>query len=166
MTFDRALVVPSKGGDAVWYQSGLMQIKLFGEMMGGHYSLIEVHAPQGPGAGPHTHSREEETFYILEGVLRFTVGQDAVEAGQGDLVVAPRGICHSFDIIGAGVNRFLQISSPGGDEYYFKEFGVPATSLTMPPHPGPPDLQRMATIAARYGVEVDPLPASDDPERS
>lgn len=166
MTFKRALVVPANSGDAVWYQSGLMQIKLFGDTMGGHYSLIEVCAPQGPGAGPHTHSREEETFYVLKGVLRFTVGEDTVEAREGDLVVAPRGIRHSFDIIGTGVNRFLQISSPGGDEYYFKEYGIPASSLTTPPNPGPPDLQRMAAIAAKYGVEVHRPPASGGPERS
>jgi mannose-6-phosphate isomerase-like protein (cupin superfamily) len=36
---------------------------------GGSFSLWEAVVPPGKGAPPHTHTREDETFYVLSGEL-------------------------------------------------------------------------------------------------
>ncbi len=36
--------------------------------------IVEVHDEPGSGPPPHIHSREDETFYVLEGEYEFTLG--------------------------------------------------------------------------------------------
>ena len=62
-----------------------------------------------PGSGPDLHRHPyEETFIIEDGNVRFTVGEETVEATAGDIVVVPPGTPHKFVNIGAG--RLRQIS--------------------------------------------------------
>jgi len=62
-----------------------------------------------PGSGPDLHRHPyEETFIIEDGNVRFTVGEETVEATVGDIVVVPVGTPHKFVNIGAG--RLRQIS--------------------------------------------------------
>jgi quercetin dioxygenase-like cupin family protein len=51
-----------------------------------------------PGSEPplHVHHASDETFYILEGAMRFLIGDQLHDAGPGDVVFAPRGIPHAF----------------------------------------------------------------------
>ncbi len=50
----------------------------------GQYALWEAIVPPGGGPPPHTHSREEEGFYVLEGEITFYV--------EGQPFVATAGI--------------------------------------------------------------------------
>jgi mannose-6-phosphate isomerase-like protein (cupin superfamily) len=60
-------------------------------------------ADPGDGADPpryiaplHVHHRDDEAWYVLEGTLRFRVGDDTVEASAGGAVVMPRGTVHTY----------------------------------------------------------------------
>src|SRR4051794_41407368 len=44
----------------------------------------------------HVHHRDDEAWYVLEGVLRFRIGEQLCEAGPGDAVLAPRGTPHAY----------------------------------------------------------------------
>jgi mannose-6-phosphate isomerase-like protein (cupin superfamily) len=44
----------------------------------------------------HLHRSDDEAWYVLEGALRFRLGDDEVEAEAGDAVMAPRGTVHTF----------------------------------------------------------------------
>ena len=44
----------------------------------------------------HTHRRDDEAWYVLEGTLRFRLGDKTVEATEGGAVVAPRGTPHTY----------------------------------------------------------------------
>ena len=50
-----------------------------------------------PGSGPplHTHPYEE-TFFVIEGDVLFTVDGEEIEAGDGDIVVVPANTPHKF----------------------------------------------------------------------
>ena len=50
----------------------------------------------------------EETFIVLEGKVRFTLGEETLEATAGQIVVIPAGTPHKFLSTGAG--RLRQIS--------------------------------------------------------
>ena len=62
-----------------------------------------------PGMGPGLHSHPyEETFIVLDGKVRFTLGEETLEATAGQIVVVPGGTPHKFVSTGAG--RLRQIS--------------------------------------------------------
>ncbi len=64
------------------------------------------------GPGPHTHDSEIDSFYILEGELDFTLGDEVVRAGPGTCVSAPPGAVHGFR--SAGHARFFNLHTPAG----------------------------------------------------
>jgi uncharacterized cupin superfamily protein len=76
------------------------------------YSFFYV--PPGKAAFPfHTHSRNEEMIYILEGegVLRF--GQEETVVGPGTIVACPAGVEFAHQLVNTGVHelRYLVVST-------------------------------------------------------
>ncbi len=103
---------------------------------------------------PHIHHREDETFYVIEGEMTFSVGGRTIKATPGTMVFAPRNVAHSFTIDSAQV-RILGQLAPAGAEGFFKACGVPAPSMTLPP-PAEllcSELQKMMALAPKYGFE-------------
>lgn len=63
-----------------------------------------------PGSGPPLHRHPyEETFVVQGGRARFTVGGEEVEAGPGDVVVAPARAPHKFTNSGEETLRLVAI---------------------------------------------------------
>jgi quercetin dioxygenase-like cupin family protein len=139
--------------DAVWWQGGLMEIKARAEDTGGALGLVEgTFHHQGYGPPLHVHSREEEATYVLEGKIRFRVGDDELVAGPGTWVWQPRAVPHAFSVESERA-RALFIWTPGGLERMFEEGGVPAGESAEPPQQEY-DVQAAAALAKRYGFEV------------
>src|SRR6201989_1206480 len=44
----------------------------------------------------HTHNTDDKAWYVLEGALRFRLGEDTLEATAGGAVTAPRGTPHTY----------------------------------------------------------------------
>jgi mannose-6-phosphate isomerase-like protein (cupin superfamily) len=62
-----------------------------------------------PGSGPDLHRHPyEETFIILEGEGRFTVGEAEIEARAGQIVVVPAATPHKF--VNTGRGRLRQVN--------------------------------------------------------
>lgn len=76
--------------DAVWWQGGLMKIRARAEDTGGAVGVLDGRFSE-VGYGPplHVHSREDEGVYVLEGAIRFRVGDDEFVAGPGTWVWQP-----------------------------------------------------------------------------
>jgi quercetin dioxygenase-like cupin family protein len=56
-----------------------------------------------PGAGPDLHHHPySETFVVIEGAVRFTVGEQVLDASAGDVVVVPPQTAHGFTNVGEG----------------------------------------------------------------
>jgi uncharacterized cupin superfamily protein len=101
------------------------------------------------------HANEDEAFYVLEGRLGATIGDDTtVSAGPGELVFLPRGVPHGLHAQTAEV-RGLLLVTPAGFEQFFAAIGRPAPSSELP-EPTAPDVSAVAAAAARYGVTVFP----------
>jgi mannose-6-phosphate isomerase-like protein (cupin superfamily) len=63
-----------------------------------------------PGEGPDLHRHPyEEVFIMYEGVATFTVGDEQVEAGPGQIVVVPPNTPHKFKNSGEGRIRQVGI---------------------------------------------------------
>jgi mannose-6-phosphate isomerase-like protein (cupin superfamily) len=62
-----------------------------------------------PGTGPDLHRHPyEETFIVEDGRVRFTVGEQTIEATAGQIVIVPAGTPHKF--VNAGTAPLRQIS--------------------------------------------------------
>jgi mannose-6-phosphate isomerase-like protein (cupin superfamily) len=44
----------------------------------------------------HIHHKDDEAWYVLEGILRFQVGDETFEVGPGGGALAPKGIQHAY----------------------------------------------------------------------
>jgi mannose-6-phosphate isomerase-like protein (cupin superfamily) len=62
---------------------------------------------------PHVHHSDDEAWYVLEGTLRFRIGDDKFEAGPGSAVLAPKGIPHAWGNARPGhPARYLLVMTP------------------------------------------------------
>ncbi len=62
------------------------------------------------GAGPKLHLHPyDETFVVIEGRARFTVGDQVIDAEAGDVVLGPKGLPHKFENLGPGRLQTLDI---------------------------------------------------------
>jgi len=126
----------------------LAHVKVTGDETGGALGVVEVESPGGPAAPLHVHRREDETFYVLEGELTLLIGDHVVRAAAGDMVFAPRGIPHTY-AIDSPTARILVVSTPSGFEQFVAAVGVPADA-----EPAPFDPERLALVAAEFGIEI------------
>lgn len=86
-----------------------------GEWIGGaaNVSLIFFNS-EGPGHGPKLHSHPyPETFVIRQGRALFRIGDTEIEAGAGDIVVAPANTPHQFRTLGDGRYESIDIHVNG-----------------------------------------------------
>ena len=81
---------------------------------GGEFEVLEFWCEPGFGPiEPHVHEDHADSFYVLEGEVEFTIGDEVKRAGPGTWVAAPPGVRHGFAIPGPGPARFLNIHAPG-----------------------------------------------------
>ena len=84
-------------------------------------SVLEVSVPPGMEVAPHLHRAHSDAFYVLEGELEFSVGEEAVHAGPGAFVLSPAGVVHGFRNTGPVTARVLNLHAPGGFAEYLRE---------------------------------------------
>lgn len=77
-----------------------------------NFGIIEI-AP-GRELEEHVHAEEDDAFYILEGEMTFTLGEEEVAAPPGTFVLVPPGVEHGFRNNGADPVRMLNIHAPAG----------------------------------------------------
>jgi quercetin dioxygenase-like cupin family protein len=148
----------SHGGQSldrsVWYNGSLMTFLATGEETRGKFALIEAVSRKGNDPPPHIHRREDEIFYVLEGEVVVSVGDRTIKGTSGSMIFLPRDVRHSFTIESEHA-RMLILVTPAGLEGWFKEFGVPAPAMTLPPADEPvyQDVQRMLEAAPKYGLD-------------
>jgi quercetin dioxygenase-like cupin family protein len=147
------------GGDAsIWYVGHFFTFLAESRDTNGQFSLIDAAIRQGLEPPPHTHQHEDETYYILEGNITFTVGEQTFMARPGDLLFLPRGVQHGFRLTTPQARALIWIN-PAGLEAAFREMGEPAQALSLPPLPaGPPDIPRMLAVFGQRGIQFAPPP--------
>ena len=148
----RPYVTERGQGEHIWFTNTVMEIKASAATTDGHLSLIEARAPVGFGPALHVHHDEHEAFYVLEGELELICGGERTTAGPGAFAFLPRGIAHTFRVIGDRPVRMLSIGIPGGLERFFREAGRPAETTDLPPEL-PVDVAALGPIATRHNLE-------------
>lgn len=139
--------------NSYWYIGHLMSVLISAKDTNGLFSLIHGFEIQGLEPPPHTHTKEDESFYVIAGEIDYVVGEKSFNAKSGDWVFMPRNIQHSFKVVTAKA-EVLMLLTPGGFENYFIDMSEPAKELVIPPKPqGPPDVKKIIETAMKYGVQ-------------
>jgi mannose-6-phosphate isomerase-like protein (cupin superfamily) len=103
--------------------------------------------PYFAGHQPHVHRQTTEVFYIVQGSLAFTLGDETVIARQGGVVHVAPGVVHRFWNPTAAPATYLVFQSPGGFEQYFVELAaLLAGELSLPAV----DMRRFETLGMKY----------------
>ena len=137
---------PGEGTSIQGPVGGPLTLKATGEDTGGTLTAFENVVAPGEGPPLHTHAGEDEAWYVLEGELRFRLGEEISMAPAGSFVFVPRGIAHSFQNSGSGPARILVLFTPSGMERFFERFAaLPAGSA------GP---EAFGQIGGELGMQV------------
>jgi quercetin dioxygenase-like cupin family protein len=97
--------------------------KISGTDVGGRMSVIEVKTPPGQGPPMHIHLEQNEWMYLLEGSFGLQCGTEKTVLHTGDSFMAPRGIPHSYVVLGDAPARHLNIYDPAGEiEAFFRDY--------------------------------------------
>ena len=147
----RPIQVPSEGGKKVNVLGIPMVIRIHGHDTGGVVSAVESHDVPGGGPPPHIHSREDETFQVLEGEYEFTVDGKSFVANKGTTIFAPRGMPHTYRYLGQTPGRLMCVITPAGFEGFFEAIGALTPQQQQ-------DIPRVITIAKEFGLEFLPPP--------
>src|SRR5262245_50972371 len=147
-----AKLVPPGSGKTLNVLGDVVLSILVGADTGGAYAV--QHQISQPGEGPplHRHSREDESFFVLEGEYAITLGEQVIRAPAGTLLFAPRGIPHTFQCVGATPGRIQVIISPPGLEAFFEEVDSLVKEGSLKDFAK--DIAQVVALARKYGVEI------------
>jgi quercetin dioxygenase-like cupin family protein len=140
-------------GEALWFLGCLVTVKSSTETTGGRVAVLEHLAPRGAGSPLHVHRHEDEWFYVLDGELTFWVDGEVTVAPAGSFVYGPRGLPHTF-VVSSEQARFLLVTEPAGFETFVRTLAEPAERAIPPAATEPPDVARLAAVAAEHGLEI------------
>lgn len=139
--------------DATWFLGAQTWQRATDAQTGGALGLIEQVIAPGFASPYHVHHKEDESFYVLEGTMRFYSEGCAWDAGAGGFAFLPRDIPHGFRVMGDTPARVLLLMTPGGFEGFVAELSEPS------PPAGPPDMGHLMRVAEKYGIDIlGPLP--------
>ena len=116
-----------------YFDVGLGAVCLGGADTGGAYCLLEVSLAPGIGVPRHTHTREDETYYVMSGQLEVIVGEEVFVLKAGDTLLAPRNITHELRNSGDTTNHYLLVFSPSGFEEFIMATALPAPDNAVAP---------------------------------
>ena len=92
-------------------------MKVESSQSGGDYGAVLWTLRAGEEPPLHTHSREDELLYVVQGQLIARVGDARVEVGPGAYAALPRGVPHAIEVVGDQATLLLGFV-PGGLERF------------------------------------------------
>ncbi|MGP3979731.1 cupin domain-containing protein [Streptomyces sp. KR80] len=155
----KTVVRHSGDGKAFWILNGLYEVKASSDETNGAMTIMELTIPEGMGPPPHTHSGSE-TVYVVEGKLRYHIGDEAVDGGPGSFFHIPEGTWERFEPL--STVRLLITYAPGGIDKFFAEVGEPAQRRELPPQSEiqADFIERMQETGKRYGIQMKSMPGA------
>src|SRR5215813_11910251 len=116
------------------------------------FTILDMTIKPGFGAPAHISASEDKLFVVLEGTLKYLIGDRTEVVGPGARVQVPKGIVHGFTNVGAGDARHILVSTPRRHEEFFRD-------LHSIPEPREEHRDQLPAIAQRHDQDlVGPLP--------
>ena len=104
--------------------------------------VLEMTLPVGSAPPLHVHDDLDDTWYILEGRMVVCCGDDELVVGAGHWVSMPRGVPHTFRVVGELEARILLVHDSASFRDLIRDVSTPATARIAASHDlrpiGPP----------------------------
>jgi mannose-6-phosphate isomerase-like protein (cupin superfamily) len=124
--------------------------------------VLEMTLPVGSAAPLHVHDSLDDTWYILDGEMVLRCGDDVLVAGAGHWVSMPRGVPHTFRVVGDRDARVLLVHDNTSFRDFVRELGRTAGALTVPDQPIFPSMEELARAAGAHDLTPMGPPMSTD----
>ncbi|MGC1303182.1 MAG: cupin domain-containing protein [Caulobacteraceae bacterium] len=85
------------------------------------FTVLDMVITPGFGAPAHISSTEDKLFIVIEGRLKYLIGDETETASPGARVIVPRGVVHGFTNVGDGDARHILVSTPRRHEEFFRD---------------------------------------------
>jgi quercetin dioxygenase-like cupin family protein len=119
MPLNEPVLTGPSAGRTVSYGSGSSaELKLVGEQADGDWAVVEWRLRAGDEPPIHTHTREDETLYVLDGSITAYVGDQRIDVEAGSYAALPKDVPHGLTVRGEEA-RLLITLEPAGAEYLF-----------------------------------------------
>lgn len=143
------VIVPQGEGERLQALGADVRFLCLPRQTGKAWSLMEVTLPLDAGPPPHEHPWDE-CYYIVDGEVRFTMGERADVFGAGDFLYAPAGTVHGFQGASAKPARVLVFDASAAAEGFFRDVDREVREL-------PRDLAKVPEIAERHRMRFLPV---------
>jgi quercetin dioxygenase-like cupin family protein len=154
----RTVLLDPQGGERFDIIGGGVRMLLDGASSGGRCTVFEGPIPPGDGPPLHSHEREDELFYVLDGTFKFALDGRVLVAQRGSFVCAPRRSVHAFRNIGPATGTLLITCTPAGIEVPFRAIRMPGPGSRSTP----PTMDRVIAELGRHGITFHGPPLGDD----
>jgi quercetin dioxygenase-like cupin family protein len=147
----------NKKGQKFWLLGDTYTLHAIGAETDGQYAVVEVSSPPGSGPPLHSHSKEAEGFYVIDGEFSIQYGDDKIITRSGAFLHSKRGIPHTFKNIGNSTGRLLLQYIPAGFENFFAEVGrlIDNDETFSPPSNETADFSEIVRIGyENYGLTI------------
>ena len=114
--------------------------------------VLEMTLPVGSSPALHVHHVLDDTWYILDGKMVVHCGDDMVVVGAGHWVSMPRGVPHTFRVVGSCEARILLVHDNTSFRDLIRELGVSAGSHVVPAQPVFPSRDELARVAGSHDL--------------
>lgn len=97
-----------------------------GSLTGGRFDFMVGEIGYLSGPPLHVHRDQDDTFYVLEGVLTVQVGDELFDLGPGDFASVPPGVPHTFDNVRKDQPpvKVVNLMTPGGLDAQFRDMSL------------------------------------------
>lgn len=124
--------------------------------------VMEMTLPVGHAPALHVHDTLDDTWYVLEGRMAARCGESEMVVGAGDWVSMPRGVPHSFRVVGDRPARILTVHDNSSFRDFVTDLAVRAPQRVVPHEPSFPPLDELARVAARHDIRPVGPPMSEE----
>jgi quercetin dioxygenase-like cupin family protein len=139
----------------LWFLNTHVTIRVSSQDGSDGISVLEHRASQGDSPPLHIHHDEDEIFHVLEGEVRYRVGDQERLARAGETLLTPKGIPHTYRVESAEA-RMLTITR-GEFENFVRAFARPAEREGLPDPSGPPtpeQAEALARACRQFGIDL------------
>jgi mannose-6-phosphate isomerase-like protein (cupin superfamily) len=114
----------------------------------GHFDFLTMEMAPMTGPPLHFHEEQDDTFYVLEGVLTVQAGDEILDLGPGEFISIPPRMAHTFDNVqnGGAVVRTINVMTPGGLFPTIEDMARVA--------PGPEQAEDLKAATRRHGTHI------------
>lgn len=119
-------------------------VKLNGKDTNGQFLLIEQNTLPGVGIPRHVHTHEDEVFHVVHGLLKVLINDQEHVLEAGGTAFCPRGVPHSWEVVGETRATVLLMNFPAGLENMLSQLAELGNA------PKPEDI---SAICRNFGIE-------------